>query len=265
MLGLLPAVPPKPPTAIRITKMAEESKPVPPNEEPSKAPAPNAAVESDESGSEVEATLSGAAAMGAKKKKKNKKKNKAKGEQAQPQAESQPQDVSEGAGVDIMRAVRNLPPSQLNELLRRNPALYNQLQAEGSSPSSLADALKNLKLEDLMTGLATSGKNVKDTGSSKFWHKQPVPQFGEKPVVADGPRQIKKLEDIKTEPAPLAIEGFRWVTLDLTNDEELAEVTKLLEGHYVEDDAACFRLKYSKSMIKWYAVMSRWGITANAV
>jgi glycylpeptide N-tetradecanoyltransferase len=39
--------------------------------------------------------------------------------------------------------------------------------------------------------------------------------------------------------------------MDLTNDAEMEEVEKLLYGHYVEDDEAMFRFKYSNSLLKW--------------
>ena len=61
--------------------------------------------------------------------------------------------------------------------------------------------------------------------------------------------------------------GFQWVTMDLTNDEEvcmlseytkvmlmiiqLKEVYELLTGHYVEDSDANFRLNYSASFLNW--------------
>lgn len=79
---------------------------------------------------------------------------------------------------------------------------------------------------------------------------------------------------VKKEPGPL-LEGFEWVTMDLTNEGEvsvlvihasifasctvaksifakLTEVHDLLMGHYVEDDEAMFRFNYSQSFLDWY-------------
>jgi glycylpeptide N-tetradecanoyltransferase len=47
------------------------------------------------------------------------------------------------------------------------------------------------------------------------------------------------------------VDGFEWVTMDLTNDEQIQEVYTLLYGHYVEDDEAMFRFNYSLSFLKW--------------
>lgn len=107
-----------------------------------------------------------------------------------------------------------------------------------------------LQLEDIMTGLAASGKNVKDMGSYKFWQTQPVPKFGEKSEIVEGPFKIVDPEQVPKEPGPL-VEGFEWVTMDMTNDEELKEVFDLLYGHYVEDNEAMFRFNYSMAFLKW--------------
>lgn len=65
------------------------------------------------------------------------------------------------------------------------------------------------------------------------------------------------------------VEGFEWVTMDLTDEHEvsfiesrreiqdcnnisqLEEVYALLSGHYVEDDEAMFRFNYSVSFLNW--------------
>jgi glycylpeptide N-tetradecanoyltransferase len=101
-----------------------------------------------------------------------------------------------------------------------------------------------------MTGLAASGKNVKEMGSYKFWATQPVPKFGETSEIEEGPFKIVDIEKVPTEPGPL-VEGFEWVTMDLTDDEELKEVFDLLYGHYVEDNEAMFRFNYSMAFLKW--------------
>ena len=81
------------------------------------------------------------------------------------------------------------------------------------------------------------------------------PQFAEgqqqPAVVEEGPIKVQKIEDIPAEPPQLALEGFRWVTVDITNEQEMQEVYKLLNGHYVEDNESLFRFNYSPSMLKW--------------
>lgn len=257
-------------TSNRTSTMAEESKQVDPTKEQAAQEAAGkladqiskeAAAESeDESGSEADVgtskTPAGNDGEGAAKKKKKKgKKKKVK----QTLAEA----LGRGGGVtaaqaeaDPKKALEGLTPQQISEFIALNPALANELLGgEGSSDatSSAIEAFKKLKLQDIMTGLATSGKNRKDMASYKFWSTQPVPQFGEEEpkLIEEGPLKVQTIEDIAKEPIPLALEQFRWVTMDLTNDSELEEVEKLLYGHYVEDDEAMFRFKYSKSLLKW--------------
>jgi glycylpeptide N-tetradecanoyltransferase len=134
-----------------------------------------------------------------------------------------------------------------------NPSLAHQLNVgEGSdlSGKEVSNAMKKLSLEEIMTGLASSGKNVKDMAAYKFWQTQPVPKFGDNSIVEEGPFKIIDLEKVSKEPGPL-VDGFEWVTMDLTNDEEIQEVYALLYGHYVEDDEAMFRFNYSLSFLKW--------------
>ena len=101
-----------------------------------------------------------------------------------------------------------------------------------------------------MTGLAAGGKNVKDMGSYKFWQTQPVPKFGETSEIIEGPFKIVDPEQVPKEPGPL-VAGFEWVTMDLTNDEELKEAFDLLYGHYVEDNESMFRFNYSMPFLRW--------------
>lgn len=253
--------------------MAEESKQVDPTKERDAQEAAAAAAgltakdagaESDEeSGSEAEnAAAQGAAAPGeggegAAKKKKKSKKKKAKQAAADAPASGSGGVTPAQGESDPKKAVDSLTPQQIRDFIALNPALANELAGgEGSSnptPHALVEAFKKLKLQDIMTGLASSGKNRKDMASYKFWSTQPVPQFGEEQTefVEEGPLKIQEVKDISTEPIPLALEPFRWVTMDLTNEAELEEVERLLYGHYVEDDDAMFRFKYSSSLLRW--------------
>ncbi len=213
-----------------------------------------AAVESDDDGDEGADDKDTTAAAAAETKKSNIKRGK---KPADASAAGKP---SSDAGADLKRAIDNLPPEQLAELLKMNPALSHELsgaQAEGPSgssdkPEAALDALKRLSLQDIMTGLASSGKNVKDMASYRFWGTQPVPKFGEgEPgTVEEGPIKRQTLDDVSKEP-PKLIDGFEWDQLDLTDPEQLKEVYELLNLHYVEDEQAMFRFKYSPSILKW--------------
>jgi glycylpeptide N-tetradecanoyltransferase len=111
-----------------------------------------------------------------------------------------------------------------------------------------------LDISELLTGLSVGGKNQKDMASFKFWQTQPVSRFDdlEKDVV-EGPIVQINPEQVSKEPDPL-IEGFEWVTLDLTDEKELQELYELLAGHYVEDLNAMFRFNYSISFLNWFVL-----------
>ncbi|KAI9641046.1 glycylpeptide N-tetradecanoyltransferase [Ciborinia camelliae] len=154
---------------------------------------------------------------------------------------------------DLSKAVASLSKSQIADLLALNPALAQQIGAvDGDlSGKEAAEAVRKLSLEDIMTGLASSGKNVKEMGAYKFWQTQPVPKFGESSeIIEEGPFKIVDPALVPKEPGPL-VAGFNWVTMDMTSDEALQEVFDLLYGHYVEDDEAMFRFNYSKSFLRW--------------
>ena len=162
-------------------------------------------------------------------------------------------DGKAGERESLDKAVNSLSQKDIQELLRMNPALASQLGVdEGASASSAAEALKKLKLEDIMTGLAASGKNVKDMGSYKFWGTQPVPKFGETGEIKEGPLKEIDIALVPKEPGPL-VDGFEWVTMDLLQDDQLQEVFDLLYGHFVEDDEGMFRFNYSKAFLRWLA------------
>ncbi|OAQ76467.1 glycylpeptide N-tetradecanoyltransferase [Purpureocillium lilacinum] len=240
----------------------EESKPVEPvvDETDAKLKGKQAEIESDEDDDNDPATTTAtgegapAAASSSSKKKKSKRK-KAKelltGHKSSADHES-----------EIKKAIGGLTPQQMKELLALNPSLRDELsQASGSadpSPEQAAEMLKKMNLQDIMTGLAAAGKNVKDMGAYKFWQTQPVPRFGENEKVAEeGPLKIQTVDEVPKEPAPL-IPGFEWVTVDLNSDEEIKEVYELLNGHYVEDDEAMFRFNYSPEILRWAMMSPGW-------
>jgi len=151
------------------------------------------------------------------------------------------------------KTMAGMSDAQVSTLLAMNPALARQIGvAEGDTAGKEAiAALKKLNLEDVMTGLAATGKNVKDMASYKFWQTQPVPKLGETDhIEEEGPFKVIDIDLVAKEPGPL-IEGFEWVTMDLQDEGEVKEVFELLYGHYVEDEEAMFRFNYSESFFKW--------------
>lgn len=227
--------------------MAEESKIIDPKlaeaEEDPKGKGKAAAVESDDEADDPVAEAATSTSAGAKKKKSKKKKLKEAltGKSSKDDQESK-----------LHKAIDNLTPDQVSQLLDLNPALASEIaKSSGSNDlSSATEALKRLKLQEIMTGLASSGKNAKDMGAYKFWSTQPVPTFGEGAKFEDGPIKVQSLDQVAKEPAPL-VSGFEWCDMDISNPQENEEVRDLLQGHYVEDDEALFRFNYSYSILKW--------------
>lgn len=232
----------------------EESKPVEPVVEDvdAKLKDKQAEVESEGEEEDDEPAAEGTtpAASGSSKKKKKSKRKKAK-ELLTGKSGDQEE--------DLKKAIGGLNPQQLKELMSLNPGLAQEVaQASGSAnptPEQAAELLKKMNLNDIMTGLAASGKNVKDMGAYKFWQTQPVPRFTDDAKMEEGPIKVQTVDQISKEPAGL-VEGFEWVTMDLSNDEEIKEVYELLNGHYVEDDEAMFRFNYSPSFLRWYVSLS---------
>ncbi|RDL31158.1 Glycylpeptide N-tetradecanoyltransferase [Venustampulla echinocandica] len=161
---------------------------------------------------------------------------------------------------DMSKAISGLSKDQIGEILKMNPSLARDLGVTGGdvSVAQAAEKLKKLSLEEILSGLASSGKNVKDMGEYKFWQTQPVPRLGDKEKIEkEGPIREVNLDLVRKEPYPMA-EGFEWVTIDIQNPEELREVFELLHGHYVEDDEAMFRFNYSPSFLKWALLSPGW-------
>ena len=196
--------------------------------------------ESDNEEDEEEAE--GAAGASDKKKKKKKKSKKKKGAAS-----------GEGESASTSQPAAKLSDAQLQQLLALNPALSNEIKGEGSTSSgsqqNVVDLLRKMNLQEILTGLP-SGRSVKDMGAYKFWKTQPVPSFDDE-VKEEGPMQVKTVDEVAKAASPLP-DGFEWVTMDLTIEEEMKEVHDLLEGHYVEDDTAMLRFNYSFGILKWY-------------
>ena len=143
----------------------------------------------------------------------------------------------------IQSALGGLSAEQVNQLLDLNPALASELSSASSSdPNAAADALKRLNLQDIMTGLASSGKNVKDMGAYKFWATQPVQKFGEdenpeKPF-EEGPIKLQTVDEIsKSDLTPVTVADFAAQAL------LISAVQAAFPGHGVlgEEDATELR------------------------
>ncbi|KAL4929967.1 glycylpeptide N-tetradecanoyltransferase swoF [Aspergillus undulatus] len=148
-----------------------------------------------------------------------------------------------------------MTPQQIEALLENNPALKNELGAVDKDKA--VEQLRKMDISEILTGLSLTGKNKKDMAAFKFWQTQPVPRFDDASSAVGGPIKMIDPEKVSKEPDPL-IEGFEWATLDLTNEEELRELWDLLTYHYVEDDNAMFRFRYSKSFLHWALMSPGW-------
>ncbi|KAL4787385.1 acyl-CoA N-acyltransferase [Aspergillus varians] len=140
-------------------------------------------------------------------------------------------------------------------LLENNPALKNELG--GLDKDKAVETLRKMDISELLTGLSLTGKNKKDMAAFKFWQTQPVPRFDDASSATGGPIKMIDPEKVSKEPDAL-IEGFEWATLDLTKEDELRELWDLLTYHYVEDDNAMFRFRYSKSFLHWALMSPGW-------
>ncbi|KAL4913434.1 acyl-CoA N-acyltransferase [Aspergillus aurantiobrunneus] len=148
-----------------------------------------------------------------------------------------------------------LTPQAAEALLENNPALKNELGAVDKDKA--VETLRKMDISELLTGLSLTGKNKKDMAAFKFWQTQPVPRFDDASSATGGPIKMIDPEKVSKEPDAL-IEGFEWTTLDLTKEDELRELWDLLTYHYVEDDNAMFRFRYSKSFLHWALMSPGW-------
>ncbi|KIX96080.1 uncharacterized protein Z520_08335 [Fonsecaea multimorphosa CBS 102226] len=200
----------------------------------------------------TEGTQDATGSSSGKAKKKKKKSKKAKLVSALTGKKSNPEEPT-----DPSKPAANLNSESLKTLLDMNPSLKGELS--GLSPEKANELLKKMDVSQLLSGLSLSGKNQKDMASYKFWATQPVPRFDEnaEEEKPDGPIKEVIPELVSKTAAPLP-EGYEWVELDLTNDEEIKEVYKLLSLHYVEDDHAMFRFNYSAVFLDWALKSPDW-------
>ncbi|KAK6528977.1 glycylpeptide N-tetradecanoyltransferase [Orbilia ellipsospora] len=158
-------------------------------------------------------------------------------------------------GVDMSQPVGKLDKKTMDQIIRMNPSL--KAETQGKDPAAVQKMLETMKLGELLAGMAT-GKNAKDMASYKFWKTQPVPRFDDNPEgQTEGEIKQGDPDKVPKEPYPL-LDGFEWCTMDLLNEDELIEVYKLLNGHYVEDEEAMFRFAYSSPFFKWALMPPGW-------
>ncbi|OCL03941.1 glycylpeptide N-tetradecanoyltransferas-like protein [Glonium stellatum] len=173
----------------------------------------------------------------------------------------------DGDEADTSTPASKLNKEQLQMLLDSNPALRKELEGQagvgvgvegkGKGKMDVEALLKKLNVNELLTGMAPGGKNKKDMASHTFWRTQPVPSFDEARPVEDGPIKMIDVDKVEKEPSQM-YPGFEWVTMDLDDENQLEEVYELLSNHYVEDDEAMFRFKYSSSFINWTLKAPGW-------
>ncbi|KAF2648300.1 N-myristoyl transferase [Lophiostoma macrostomum CBS 122681] len=158
-------------------------------------------------------------------------------------------------------AGQHLSKDQLKQLLDVNPALKQELAAKEKGGENMDQMLRNLNINEMMTGLAPHAKNAKDMGSHAFWKTQPVPSFDDmiagREKIVDGPIKEIDIEKVDKEPSQM-YPGFEWVTMDLEDEKQLDEVYDLLTNHYVEDQEAMFRFRYSPSFLNWALKAPGW-------
>ena len=61
---------------------------------------------------------------------------------------------------------------------------------------------------------------------------------------------LKTPDDISPDPLKLPT-GFEWVSIDVTQDDQIDEIYTLLYQNYVEDDDNMFRFDYSIEFLRW--------------
>ncbi|KAM0749018.1 N-myristoyl transferase [Meredithblackwellia eburnea MCA 4105] len=136
----------------------------------------------------------------------------------------------------------------------RNLAQSGTPGAEGLSIQDVRDGMKELQItKGVLEGKeGFMGKGAKDAGSHKFWSTQPVTKLNTPDEeIKEGPLEPNKpKEEIRQEPYELH-KDFKWVSMDLSNADQVKEVYELLTKHYVEDTQATFRFDYSSDFIEW--------------
>ncbi|XP_070072068.1 glycylpeptide N-tetradecanoyltransferase-like [Drosophila takahashii] len=110
-----------------------------------------------------------------------------------------------------------------------------------------AEASKQALLQVVSEAMASTRQIAKKFA---FWSTQPVTKLDEQVTTNECIEPNKEVSEIRAEPYTLP-GGFKWVTLDLTDANDLKELYTLLNENYVEDDDAMFRFDYQPEFLKW--------------
>ena len=86
----------------------------------------------------------------------------------------------------------------------------------------------------------------------EFWGTQPVPNYFECLPMSMYNQAVETKTVAQVDQQPLNLpEGYEWVSVDLSDDEQATEVYNLLTNHYVEDTDGKFRFDYSIDFLRW--------------
>ena len=243
--------------------MSAESKPEtsPPADE-SKVTADTAAVATTTTSTSTAPTT---ASTTEKKKKKKKNKKKATGDNTAAQQHNDDHnddgdedddntiDVTTPAAAAISSAASTQPASA-------TPATPSTIQpASAASSTSTPPTASNsdmLALLQQQIASLTARQQAPATKPYKFWSTQPVPQLTEQPT-EHGPIETKRVADVPSQPYPLPA-GFEWCNVVMGDEKEGAEVYRLLNENYVEDDDNMFRFDYSLAFLRWALEPPHW-------
>jgi len=155
------------------------------------------------------------------------------------------------------KANEEIPLSEVEEALK-SATLEERKTLSKEQAAKLEFMIK--KMNEFMPG------GRKNMGDHKFWKTQPVIKFGihylsrwllrtnhtDEIVEEEGPIEPPRPDLIEKEKKDLKLpKDLEFVEIDMTSETEVQEVYELLSGHYVEDDDAAFRFKYSASFLKW--------------
>eukprot|EP01029_Cantina_marsupialis_P031004 TRINITY_DN8696_c0_g1_i1.p1 TRINITY_DN8696_c0_g1~~TRINITY_DN8696_c0_g1_i1.p1 ORF type:complete len:410 (-),score=132.63 TRINITY_DN8696_c0_g1_i1:171-1400(-) len=110
---------------------------------------------------------------------------------------------------------------------------------------------KKPKMEEIKKQMTELSFKEKEDKTFKFWSTQPMLSINDKVDGEFGPIDTPKTVDDVSK-APIAVgKHYEWVAMDVTKDEEMAEIYELLTHHYVEDDDNMFRFDYSRDFLLW--------------
>eukprot|EP00658_Telonema_sp_P-2_P071903 TRINITY_DN6110_c0_g6_i1.p1 TRINITY_DN6110_c0_g6~~TRINITY_DN6110_c0_g6_i1.p1 ORF type:complete len:434 (-),score=97.87 TRINITY_DN6110_c0_g6_i1:269-1570(-) len=129
----------------------------------------------------------------------------------------------------------------------------NESEAQDPKEKARRDAEDKKALERKLHGYDRK-KGPDPEAPHAFWDTMPVPKLNESHAGAEGEcgaMESKTLDEVQQEPYALPSEDFEWMTMDVTDDEQIAKIYELLYENYVEDDDNMFRFDYSVEFLRW--------------